>query len=161
MHANNSQLSVWYKFTIHKYGINIASCGCKPMKMVLSFKYLGVMIDSNLKWSYHIQNIKNKIRKLTVLFYKIWFLNKSTINNVSLYALCNQTLLYGINFWVNAYRTEIATVHTVRKYFVKEGYTHLLTYPLAELFDFKNTLSVFKLYNKQILIKSIQGHDKL
>lgn len=48
----------------------MTNCNSKPIKMELSFKYLGVTIDFNLKWSEH-QNIKNRTRSLTVLFKKI------------------------------------------------------------------------------------------
>jgi len=65
------QLPFGYNFIIHKCGIGITNCGYKSIKTVLSFKYLGVTIDFNLKWSEQIQNIKNKMRSLTVLFYKI------------------------------------------------------------------------------------------
>ncbi|KAF0755643.1 RNA-directed DNA polymerase from mobile element jockey [Aphis craccivora] len=70
--------SFQYKFIIHKCGTGMTNCSCEPIKMVLSFKYLGVTMDFNLKWS-DIHNIKNKIRSLTVLFYKIRFFDKSII----------------------------------------------------------------------------------
>ncbi|KAF0773678.1 RNA-directed DNA polymerase from mobile element jockey [Aphis craccivora] len=57
-----SQLPVGYKFIIHKCGTGMKNCSCKPIKMVLSLKYLGVTMDFNLKWSDHIHNIKSKIR---------------------------------------------------------------------------------------------------
>jgi hypothetical protein len=69
--TTRSQLPVGYSFIIHSCGTGTINCCCKPIKMVLSFKYLGITIDFNLKWSEHIQSIKNKIRSLTALFYKI------------------------------------------------------------------------------------------
>jgi len=54
------------------------------------------MIDFDLKWSYHIQNIKNKLTSLTTLFYKIRFLNKIVIRQVwHTYGTMKSILLYG------------------------------------------------------------------
>lgn len=74
-----SQLANGYNFIIHKCDNYISKCSCKPIKIVLSFKYLGVTFDFNLKWTEHVQNPKNEMRTLTVLFYKIRFLDKSII----------------------------------------------------------------------------------
>jgi hypothetical protein len=82
--------------------------------MVLSFKYLGITIDFNLKWTEHIQNIKNKIRSLTALFYKIQFLNKSIIKQIYM-ALCNSIPLYGITCWGGSNRTNINTLYITQK----------------------------------------------
>lgn len=55
---------------------------CKLLKMVLQFKYLGVIIDYELKWSEHRQIIKNKIRRLATLtnFKKFAFLINQLYN---------------------------------------------------------------------------------
>jgi hypothetical protein len=74
--TTRSQLPVGHSFIIHNCGTGTINCSCKPIKMVLSFKYLGITIDFNLKWLEYIQSIKNKIWSLTALFYKIRFLNK-------------------------------------------------------------------------------------
>ncbi|KAF0763949.1 Uncharacterized protein FWK35_00029725 [Aphis craccivora] len=44
-----SQLPVGYNFIIHKCGTGMTNFNCKPIKMVLLFKYLGAKIDFNLK----------------------------------------------------------------------------------------------------------------
>lgn len=152
-----SQLPVGYNFIIHKCGSGMTNCSCKPIKMVLSFKYLGVTINFDLKWSEHIQNINNKMRSLSVLFYKIRFLDKSTIRQIYM-ALCNSILLYGITCWGGSNRTDINTLHITQKIIVKVAYSLPLKFPSRELFNHTNILSVYKLYIRQILIKSIQNH---
>jgi len=117
-----SQLSNGYNFIIHKYNNNISNCSCKPIKMVLSFNYLGVTIDFNLKWTEHIQNIKNKIRTLTVLFYKIRFHDKSIIRQIYM-TLCHSILLYGITCWGGLNRSDIIKLHTTQKMIVKVVYS--------------------------------------
>jgi glutathionylspermidine synthase len=41
---------------------------------------------------------------------------------------------------------------------IKIAYSLLLKYPSGEFFNHKNILSIYKLYIRQILIKSIQNH---
>jgi len=57
-----SKLHAGYNFKIHKCN-NLTKYCCNSIKMVTSFKYIGVPRDSDLKW------FDNKIRRLTVLFY--------------------------------------------------------------------------------------------
>jgi hypothetical protein len=102
--------------------------------MVISFKYLGITIDFHLKWTEHIPNIKNKIRSLTALFYKIRFLNKSIIRQIYM-ALCNSILLYGITYWGGSNRTNINTLHITQKMIIKIAYSLPLKYPSGELFN--------------------------
>ena len=47
----------------------------QPLECVQSYKYLGVIITSNLSWSEHIQSICNKSRKLVGLLYRQFYLN--------------------------------------------------------------------------------------
>lgn len=42
----------------------------KKLERVQSYKYLGIIIDFNMKWSYHIRYIVNKTKYLIFLFYK-------------------------------------------------------------------------------------------
>jgi len=52
------------------------------------YNNIGVTIDFNLKWSENVQNIKSKLRSLTVLFYKIRFIGKIVIRLIYK-SLCN------------------------------------------------------------------------
>jgi len=71
-------------------------------------------MDFNLKWSEYIHNVKNKIRSLTVLFYKIRFLDKSIIRQIYM-ALCNSILSYDITCWGSTNRTDINSLYTTQK----------------------------------------------
>lgn len=73
---NTTQLPMNYNFKVHSCDIDSASCDCKSMELVLSFKYLVVTMDLKLKWSDHLHIVKNKMRRLATLFYKIRFLKK-------------------------------------------------------------------------------------
>jgi len=72
--------------------------------------------------------------------------------------LCNLVLLYGITCCGGTNRTDINTLHTTQKMIVKVVHSLPLKYPSEELFNHTNILSVYKLYIRQILVKSIQNH---
>ena len=48
-----------------------------PIELVSSFKYLGVIISSNLSWSLHIQSVSSKVRKLTGMIYRNFYKSSS------------------------------------------------------------------------------------
>ena len=48
-----------------------------PIELVSSFKYLGVIISSNLFWSLHIQSVSSKVRKLTGMIYRNFYKSSS------------------------------------------------------------------------------------
>jgi len=122
-----SYFQLW-KFNIYIINYNII-CNfywfCQNMNLnaykkvvpLIFFKYW-VTLDFNLKWSEHIHNIKNKMRSLTVLFYKIWFLDKSNIRQIYM-ALCDSILLYGITCWGGTNKTDISALHITQKMIVK------------------------------------------
>jgi hypothetical protein len=71
-------------------------------------------------------------------------------------ALCNSLLLYGITCWGGASRTNIKSVYIAQKIIIKVAYSLPPTYPSIDIFKNTNILSIYKLYIKQTLIKSIQ-----
>ena len=44
--------------------------GKTVIQMINSYKYLGIIIDSNLNWSEHIESIKTKLQKTLGVLYK-------------------------------------------------------------------------------------------
>ena len=43
----------------------------QTIEKVNSCKYLGIIIDDELKWNLHIENIYKKLMKYTSIFYKL------------------------------------------------------------------------------------------
>ena len=74
----------------------------KAIKQANFVKYLGVLIDSNLSWKFHIHELCKKISKTIGIFYKIRrFLNSQILSNLY-YAMIYPFLIYGINVWGSA-----------------------------------------------------------
>ena len=64
-----------------------------------SIKYLGIMIDSNLTWHSHIENISKKMSRAIGLLYKIRPFVNIKIMKTLYYALVYPHILYAIEVW--------------------------------------------------------------
>ena len=54
--------------------------GNSTISKVNNYKYLGVTIDSNLKWSNHIKTLKTKLLKTIGILYKTqYYLNQNSL----------------------------------------------------------------------------------
>jgi len=56
------------------------------LEEVNTFKYLGVLISSNLSWSTHIQSVCSKARKIAGLLYRRYYQLSNSYTLVQLYA---------------------------------------------------------------------------
>ena len=78
----------------------------KKLEKCESYKYLGVIFDSNLTWKPHIEYICGKISKACGALSKIrHYVDIETLKSVY-YALVHSYLRYGIVEWGNAIETE-------------------------------------------------------
>ena len=80
--------------------------GKTAVKMVKSYKYLGVIIDNNLNWTEHIEMVKSKLLKAIGVLYKTrYFLNEN-----SLYLIFNSLFMshirYGLLCWGRTNKTK-------------------------------------------------------
>ena len=85
--------------------------GNSTIKKVNNYKYLGVTIDSNLKWSEHIEALKTKLLRTIGILYK----TRYYLNQNSLYYIFNSLLMshvrYGLLCWGRASRTKITEIN--------------------------------------------------
>ena len=129
------------------------------IKEVPHTKYLGVMIDSFLKWHPHIDYLSNKIRKLIHKFYLIReFLNRSTL--ITIYkALVESLIRYGIIVWGGLYNNALYKLNIVQRYILRVIMGVNRLYPSNKLFSEK-TSNVRTLYMLS-LCNYLYTHDTL
>lgn len=126
-------------------------------------KYLGITIDKNLKWTCHIQNLTNKIRRLIHKFYLIRkILNKKLL--IQIYkSLVESIIRYGIVVWGglcdNALRQLCITQNYILRviFFKDRLYSTNLLYSddilnIREIYYLSNCIFCFKLQNKKDLV---------
>ena len=82
-------------------------------------KYLGVLIDSQLTFKYHIEEMNKKVSRAIGVLYKLRpFVTSKIVTNVY-YAMIYPFLLYGIVVWGNAGKTLLTPLHVMQKKFVR------------------------------------------
>ena len=77
-------------------------------------KYLGILIDSNLTWKYHISYLTSKISKTIGVIARLrHFVPSSTL--LTLYrSLISPYLLYGITVWGQAPHIYLNQIHVIQ-----------------------------------------------
>lgn len=85
---------------------------------VESCKYLGIIMDYNMKWDKHVQKVINKLRYYLLIFYKLKHLPNIILRTfyfANVYSLLN----YGLIVWGGAYPTVLGPLKSLLKKFSK------------------------------------------
>ena len=99
---------------------------------VFEFKFLGIYIDSKLKWKEHIDMVKSRISLYTGILYRLrHYLNVKCLLQVY-FTLIYPHLLYCSSLWGGAYKTFIDSLFISQKkllrvMFFKNRYDHTIS----------------------------------
>ena len=89
------------------------------IKRATDIKFLGVILDENLTFNQHINEICNKLKRLFHIFYNIRdFLNNNNIKTIY-YALVYSRIKYGISVYGQACKTKIKRIQTLQNQLLK------------------------------------------
>ena len=90
---------------------------CWPLQEVDSYKYLGILLSSDLSWTQHIQSTCGKVRKLIDLIYRHFYQCSNSESLFQMYiSLVRLHLEYANQVW-NPYKTgEINSLEDVQKF---------------------------------------------
>jgi hypothetical protein len=91
-------------------------CG-QPLQRVDTYKYLGLLVSSDLSWSNHVSSICSKARKLLSILYRRFYMHSNSDTLFRLYqSLVRPHLEYASSVW-SPYRTgEIKALEEVQKF---------------------------------------------
>ena len=114
-----------YSFVLYLNGV--------PLERVEIFKYLGVLLRSNLGWSDHITMICSKTRKLLGLLYRQFYNHATTDTIKQLYvSLIRPHLEYAAPLWDPHLQKDVDMLENVQKFAMKlitrkwdQGYAQL------------------------------------
>lgn len=137
-----------------------------PIKETISTKYLGIIIDKNLKWDVHATYLTKKIRCLIHKFYLLrQFLNQNLL--LTLYLTLVESLIrYGIIGWGGLYKNSLKKLAVAQNTILKIIYKKNRLYSTQLLYSEKicNVRSLFILstccfMHKHTKVKHYITHD--
>lgn len=108
-------------------------------------KYLGVIIDNNLKWKHHIERLSGNIRKLIRRFYTLREILNAKLLICVYRAVVESLIRYGIVVWGGLYNTTLRQLQVAQNYILKVTFRRNRRYPTQLLYN-KEILSVRSLY---------------
>ena len=89
------------------------------IKQIDTMKYLGVLLDSALKWDKHLQNLVTKLSKANGVFYKIRNLVPRKIILLLYNALVGSYLRYAITSWGSCSPTLLSALQAAQNKIIK------------------------------------------
>ena len=107
-------------------------------------KFLGVIIDEQLKWIEHINSVANKISKITGVLCKArHFVSRSLLRSLY-YSLIYPYIFYGNIVWANAYHCHLEKIYKLQKKIVRILTFKEYNHPSKSLFEEMEILVVGK-----------------
>lgn len=132
--------------THNLYCRNKKNCCCGEISRVDNAKYLGIIIDENLKWKEHITYLNNKLRKILPKFYQIRNIANNEIKKSFYYGLVESNIGYGIIGWGSAYDNAMYPLEILQKALIKVLYLRNRCYASDQLFNETNLMTVRNIY---------------
>ena len=134
------------------------------IKNVNECKYLGVILDNDLKWTAHIETVYKQLIKLTGIFYKIRNKLPPAVLKSIYYAFVQPHILYGVELYANTYAVHLDKLTKLNNKILRILQNKPLISHTSELYAAYNTLPIAELHRQQILIlvqKSLYHSDQL
>jgi hypothetical protein len=87
----------------------------KPLDVVQNYKYLGVMISSNLKWGDHVKYVTSRASRLLGFIKRLVRCNDSNVLVKLFCTLCRPILEYGIPGWFPYQIGHLQSIEKIQK----------------------------------------------
>ena len=117
------------------------------------YTFLGIILDSNLRYSFHIINLCNKLSKIAYLFRKLKFLNLR--NLIILYnSLFVSNMSYGIEIWGNVYEDRLKKLVLIQKKTIRIINKNMIDKSQLPLIRLSHTNNMFK-YNSILKLNEL------
>uniref|UniRef100_A0A2H1W1E8 SFRICE_036267 n=1 Tax=Spodoptera frugiperda TaxID=7108 RepID=A0A2H1W1E8_SPOFR len=119
-------------------------------------KYLGVIIDEELKFHNHIDALTSRIRKLIYIFKSLRHIAETSLIKMVYLALCQSLITYCITAWGGAAKTTIIKLERAQrtlKETLKVSSFLPIRYPTAELYQHCGVLTIRQLFFLNIILK--------
>ena len=121
------------------------------IKCVKECKYLGIIIDNELKWTSHIESVLQKLKRLLGIFYKMRYkLPDWCLRNIY-FAFVHPYILYGLEVYGNTYPSYLDKLTVLNNKLLRILQKKERTCCNESLYLQYNTLPPVQLFNYQVL----------
>ena len=152
---------IYHSFTC---GGNPCTSLCFALDFVTEFKYLGLLLDYQLNWNSHIDNIKKSVIITIHKFYNLRQICPTYTLRKLYHAFVESLIMYGISCWGGIYFTHVEGLYIAQKRIVKLIYHRTKRTPTIPLFRELNLLPLRYLYVYKVLkmffIRSERFHSR-
>lgn len=128
------------------------TCNCTlKINRAKNIKYLGVILDTNMRWDYHIMFLVKRLRGFIYIFKQIRHFLSTNALKVVYRALVESHLTYGILGWGGVNKTTLKHLNTVQKLILKISFFKNITYNTDQLYEDTKLMDTRQLYTKTLL----------
>jgi hypothetical protein len=103
--SNNYDIS--NELIIHSQTCKRSSCDCSTVQQVTYFKYLGVIIDKNLRWKRQVATIIKRLIPFLAIAYKLRYFINNRLARLIFHGLIKPTYSYGIELWGSTFESTL------------------------------------------------------
>ncbi|KAJ8980641.1 hypothetical protein NQ317_017937 [Molorchus minor] len=128
-----------------------------PVLPANEIKYLGIMIDSKLKWHVHVNYTAKKIRKIIYRFKCLREILNYNQLKILYFSLIESHLSYGILGWGGVLDSHLNHLNLLQKRLLKIIYKKEFTYSSNDLFNESNVMDIRSLYFYQCVLYQWQS----
>lgn len=131
------------------------ACGndcCTKIKKVHSTKYLGVILDENLKWRGHINTTSSRLRKTLYKFHELRLIVPSRVLRQVYFGIVYSIAQYGVAVWGGAYPSYISTINKTLNCIIKVALLRPRRYPTNLIYSEFEVPTFAEMYYHNILM---------
>ena len=123
----------------------------KKLLRTTHIKFLGIILEENLNWSLHINEICNKLKRLFHIFYNIRnFLSKDNIKTIY-YSMIYSRIKYGISLYGQAGISKLKRIQTLQNCLLKVLTRNTYRFSTNELHNSLDLLKVEDIANQEVV----------
>ena len=144
-------------FSPDKVSIKI---GNFPINQTCYVKFLGVLLDKNLSWKYHLTELSKKLARTCGMFFKIRHFLPINILICLYNSLFSPFLQYGILVWGLTFETYINSVFLLQRRVIRAISFEHFTAPTTPIFSDLKILKLHDLFKLKMLIFVYESVNK-
>jgi hypothetical protein len=143
--------NIKYKCTLCLSRHTTCNLKCATVNQTKIIKYLGLQVDEELGWKFHLNKLKDKINMALRYFYFLRELSNSQVLRMLYFALIQSRLEYGIVFWGNTYESYTKPIYLQQKHALRLILYKRKCEPSRPLFIDQKIFSLKYLYVYKVL----------